>query len=215
MTRIVLADDHPLFLTALVDALTRAFDDVEIFPCRSVSEVLEKVVSEKINPDLVLLDLDMPGVDGQAGLAMLQDAFPLLPVAILSATGDSTKIRQLLATGAAGFLLKSMELADLILAIESLLEGNTWIPDEIFYHENQQAKASVAELEMERRFASLSPQQRKILTMMVEGRLNKEIAYSLGLSEQTVKLYASVIFKKLGVTNRTQAAVAVAKQNMK
>ncbi len=200
--QIVIADDHPLVRRALSDSLGQALSDTNIIACASISDVLEAVEQIHADIDLVLLDLDMPGVGGLAGLTLLQSTHPLLPVAILSATVDADHVHRALSAGASGYLSKSMELTEMVSAITEILAGEIWTPSYLC-----KSPKSESEYLGDSLFRSLSQQQKRIVIMIVEGRMNKEIAGELGIAEQTVKTYISNIFRKLGVTRRTQLAV--------
>lgn len=201
--RIVIGDDHPLVQAALRSALSGAFPHATIKECPDLDAVIHSVRQCPDAVDLVLLDLNMPGSSGLAGLFLMSSYFPTVPVAILSAVEDVTTIRRAIAGGASGYIPKSLALADMVRAIEAILAGGRWTPT-AFDHAIDVDEEDMAAA---RRFASLSAQQLRILTMIVQGRLNKQIAGELGVSEQTVKIHVSTILRKLGVGTRTQAAV--------
>jgi DNA-binding NarL/FixJ family response regulator len=201
--RIVIGDDHPLIRAALRTALSGALPGATIEECCSLDAVIQAVSPSSETADLVLLDLNMPGSSGLAGLFLLLSRFPTVPVAILSAVEDTGTVRRALACGACGYIPKSLGLAEMVGAIKTLLSGGIWAPLSVAIETDVGAE----DLLIARRFASLSPQQLRILRMIVQGRLNKQIAGELGVSEQTVKIHVSTIFRKLGVSTRTQAAV--------
>jgi DNA-binding NarL/FixJ family response regulator len=206
--RIVAGDDHPLVQAALANAFAEVSPEIEIVACYNLDEVLSAVAISPADADLVLLDLNMPGTYGFTGLFLMLGHFPTVPVAILSAQHDVTTIRRAMSFGASGFVPKSLSLADMAKAITAILQGERWIPP------HAAAPAGTADdpdLELARRFASLSPQQMRILALIVEGKLNKQIAGDLNLAEQTIKIHVSAIFKKLHVSTRTQAAVLAGK----
>ncbi|PDT45250.1 DNA-binding response regulator [Sinorhizobium fredii] len=200
-TRIVIADDHPMVQAALRSALVTALPDLDLIACRSVDEVLEVLSSDWREVDLVLLDLTMPGTDGFAGLFLLHAHFPTLPVAIVSARQDAATIQKAITFGASGYIPKSLDLPEMASAIGAILEGEIWTPSR-FGAETVDPDAA-----MSARLASLSSQQLRILTKIIEGKLNKQIAGEMEIAEQTVKVHVSAILKKLGVVSRTQAAV--------
>ena len=199
-TTIVIGDDHPLVQAALRDALGKAMPEVRVIECPDLDSVMTAVGRQPDDIDLVLLDLNMPGTNGFAGLFLMLAHHPTVPVAILSALQDSDTIRRALAYGASGYIPKSLSMPAMADAIRAILSGETWPPLSAASSEADEADAA-------RRFASLSPQQLRILTMIVDGKLNKQIAGELNVSEQTVKVHVSSILRKLNVVSRTQAAV--------
>ena len=154
--------------------------------------------------DLVILDLNMPGMDGFTGLAAMRAAYPLVPVAMVSATNDETVMRRAIEFGAAGFIPKSAALETIAEAIGQILEGQVWLPPGT----GDGGPATTNRQDIARRLGELTPQQLKVLSMMSQGLLNKQIAYELGVGEATVKAHVTAILKKLGVHSRTQAVIA-------
>jgi DNA-binding NarL/FixJ family response regulator len=200
---IVIVDDHPLFRDALKQTLASSFKDLRLSEAGSLQEL--SVVMEKGNVDLVLLDLTMPGVQGFSGLMYLRALNPQIPVVIVSANESPNVIRQCLAFGASGFIPKSMPVSRIREAIGAILNGEFWVPAEIDL--GQQGNGRNAALAA--RLSTLTPQQFRVLMMLGEGLLNKQIAFQLGVSEATVKAHVSAILQKLGVESRTQAVIAV------
>jgi DNA-binding NarL/FixJ family response regulator len=201
-TRIVIADDHPMVQAALRSALVAVLPDLELIACRSVDEVIEVLAGDRHEVDLVLLDLTMPGTDGFAGLFLLHAHHPTLPVAIVSAKQDGETIRKAITFGASGYIPKSLDLPEMVEAIRCILDGEVWTPSRFGI-----STAADPDAAFSARLASLSSQQLRILTRIVDGKLNKQIAGELEIAEQTVKVHVSTILKKLGVVSRTQAAV--------
>lgn len=202
--RFLIADDHPLFRGALRQALEGMFDGVVIVETGSVDE-MSKALTEDEDVDLVLLDLNMPGVRGFSGLLFLRAQFPTVPVMVVSATEDPVAIRRCMEIGASGFIPKSLGIEAIRTAVARVLEGGIWTPPDV----NVAAKDESSELVA--RLASLTPQQVRVLMMLSEGLLNKQIAYELTVSEATVKAHVSAILQKLGVESRTQAVIAASK----
>jgi DNA-binding NarL/FixJ family response regulator len=157
--------------------------------------------------DLVLLDLTMPGVQGFSGLLYLRAQFPEIPVAIVSAHEEPAVIRRAIEFGASGFVPKSLDIDQIGSALRAILSGDTWTPPDTDLSAPEDQETS----ELVRRLASLTPQQVRVLMMVSEGLLNKQIAYELGVSEATVKAHVSAILQKLGVDSRTQAVIAASK----
>lgn len=203
--RIVIVDDHPLFRGALNQALSASLEAAEIVEAGSLDELTTKLASG-IEMDLILLDLSMPGVQGISGLVFLRGQYPEIPVVIVSANDDPTTIKRCMDCGASGFVPKSQPVDRIRQAVRSVLDGNVWTPPDI-------ALATIAgedeTSDLLVRLASLTPQQVRVLMMLGEGLLNKQIAYKLGVSEATIKAHVSAILQKLGVDSRTQAVIAV------
>ena len=195
--RIVIADDHPLFRAALGPALSRAAPDVPVEECSTLADARAALARGSV--DLLLLDLKMSDCDGFAGLVAVRSEHPAVPVVVVSASEDAATVRKALAFGAAGFIPKSATLPTMVEALISILEGDVWAPD---------AGKDEGQTEMEQRIASLTPSQLKILVGLQKGRLNKQIAYDLGVTEATIKAHLTGVFRKLGVQNRTQAVIA-------
>lgn len=202
-TRIVIGDDHPLVQAALRSALSTALSDLDIVACQSLDEVLVVLSERPDEIDLVLWDLNMPGIQGFTGLFMMLAQFPTVPVAIISAKQDATTIRRAIAYGASGYIPKSLSLPAMADAVTRILAGEIWMPPNIGGRGSLQS----SDLELASRLTSLSAQQLRILSMIVAGKLNKQIANDLNIAEQTVKGHVSMILRKLGVGSRTQAAV--------
>lgn len=197
MDRIVVADDHPLFRAALGSALARAAPGAAIEETASLAGAREALAAGPV--DLLLLDLKLSDSEGFAGLVEVRHDFPAVPVAVVSASEDAATVRRALAFGAAGFIPKSATLQDMVRALEIILAGDTWSPSTPDVEEAAPIEA---------RIASLTPSQLKILVGLQQGRLNKQIAYDLGVTEATIKAHLTSVFRKLGVHNRTQAVIA-------
>jgi len=200
---ILIADDHPLFRSALQQALTVALgSSVKLFEAESIAQ-LEARLAEKSDWDLVLLDPNMPGAHGFAGLVLLRGQYPQVPVVMISAQEEANIMARAREFGASGFIPKSSSLEDIQQAVQTVLDGDVWWPS--------QTAASAAVSEEEKAasegLASLTPQQFRVLTMVCDGLLNKQIAYDLNVSEATVKAHVTAIFRKLNVRTRTQAAL--------
>jgi DNA-binding NarL/FixJ family response regulator len=202
--RIVIVDDHPLFRGALNQALSAAIPDVEILEAGSLEQLAETLDKEK-NVDLVLLDLTMPGVQGLSGLVFLRAQSPHIPVVVVSASEDPLTIRRALEFGASGFIPKSLSVEQIRNAVRQILDGGVWSPPDIALDTG----ADPASRDLATRLASLTPQQVRVLMMLGEGLLNKQIAYKLSVSEATIKAHVSAILQKLGVDSRTQAVIAI------
>ncbi|WP_342643969.1 response regulator transcription factor [Rhodoligotrophos ferricapiens] len=202
----IIADDHPLFRDALRHALTAAYAGAQVEEAGSLDQVTA-LLEQHDALDLVLLDLKMPGVHGLAGLAFLRAQFPEVPTVVVSATEDPPVIRRAMALGASGFIPKSAPAGTIRRAIEHVLSGEVWLPPDVEATSTEEDETDV----LARRLATLTPQQVRVLMMLREGMLNKQIAYALGVSEATVKAHVSAVLQKLGVESRTQAVIAVGK----
>ena len=203
---LVIADDHPLFRGALREAVAGHFDQIGISEAGSVDEVAN-LLEKNSDVDLVLLDLTMPGVHGFSGLIFLRAQFPSVPVVVVSANDEPMVIRRCMDIGASGFIPKTAGHDDIRGAIGCVLGGGIWTPRDIdlVSGADDETTAMIA------RIATLTPQQVRVLMMLSEGLLNKQIAYELSVSEATVKAHVSAILQKLGVESRTQAVIAAAK----
>jgi len=200
---ILIADDHPLFRGALRQAVTLGLGpDVRLVEVASIAE-LETRLSEKADWDLVLLDLNMPGAYGFSGLVLLRGQYPQIPVVMVSAQEEAAVVVKSREFGASGFIPKSSTLEVIQDAVRKVLDGEVWWPPQAFEKVDVSAEAKAASEGL----ASLTPQQFRVLTMVCEGLLNKQIAYELNVSEATIKAHVTAIFRKLGVRTRTQAAL--------
>jgi DNA-binding NarL/FixJ family response regulator len=204
--RLVIADDHPLFRGALREAVSGLFEGTEIAEAGSFDEVA-KQLDKGGDVDLILLDLTMPGVRGFSGLMFLRAQYPSVPVVVVSANDDPAVIRRSMDFGASGFIPKTLGIDEMREAIMRVLKGGVWTPPDVDLAGGSDAEASA----MMARLASLTPQQVRVLMLLSEGLLNKQIAYELSVSEATVKAHVSAILQKLGVDSRTQAVIAAAK----
>lgn len=181
--------------------------DATIAEAGSLDE-LQATLDGNADVDLILLDLAMPGVRGFSGLMYLRAQYPEIPVVVVSANEDPAAVRRCLDFGASGFIPKSVPIDTIRGAIREVFEGGVWMPPETA----DLPEASNGETaELVARLSTLTPQQVRVLMMLSEGLLNKQIAYKLGVSEATVKAHVSAILQKLGVDSRTQAVIAVAK----
>jgi len=205
-TRIVVAVDHPLFRRALRDAVDSAVAKAEIDEAGSFEE-LTALLERDSEIDMILLDLTMPGISGFSGLIYLRAQYPAIPVVIVSASDDSTTIRSSMEFGAAGFIPKRFGVDTLRAAIAKVMAGDVWVPADV----DLAAGADPDLSRLRERLVTLTPQQVRVLMMLSEGLLNKQIAYELGVSEATIKAHVSAILQKLGVESRTQAVIAAAR----
>lgn len=207
-TRILIVDDHPLFREALKQAITGGVKNAAVSLAGSL-ESATAILDGEDDFDLVLLDLRMPGVQGLSGLIYLRAQYPNVPVVIVTAADDAGLVRKALNLNASGFIPKTSGIDTIISAVNAVLKGDVWVP-------GGTAEASPADKEAEeiaRRVATLTAQQIRVLMMLKEGLLNKQIAYELNVSEATIKAHVSAILQKLNVSSRTQAVIAAARMD--
>jgi len=209
-SKLIIADDHPLFRGALKQALARPLGEDEMPPtileAGDFRDAVE-LVSQNTDADLILLDLSMPGTSGFSGLVSLRSQYAGIPVVIVSATDDLGSIRRAMELGASGYIPKSSAMDIIREAVASVMAGNVWTPPNLDL--GVESDPDVADLIA--RLSSLTPQQARVLTMLGEGLLNKQIAYELGVSEATIKAHVSAVLQKLGVDSRTQAVIRLSK----
>ncbi|MDD9910077.1 MAG: response regulator transcription factor [Ahrensia sp.] len=208
--RLLIVDDHPLFRGAMKQALSSAdegrYGRIDVLEAGNFAD-LQALLLEHGDVDLVLMDLAMPGVSGFSGLLSLRAQYAAIPVMIVSATEDPETIRRALELGASGFIPKSANIETIRLAIDTVLAGDVWKPDDIDL--GAQSDAQITDLI--ERLETLTPQQMRVLSMISQGLLNKQIAWELSVSEATVKAHVSAVLHKLGVDSRTQAVIQLSK----
>lgn len=207
-SRFLIVDDHPLFREALQIALQLAYPDVVTVEARTIAEALEQLDREPPF-DLALLDLNIPGVQGFEGLLQIRTRHPRLPVVVVSGHEEPRIISEALSYGVAGFIPKSVRKDELADAIRSVMEGAVYVPASFGAAPATEEKSDRSELLA--RLARLTPQQLRVLQMLKQGMLNKQIAFELQVGETTVKAHVSEILRKLNVYSRTQAVIEVSK----
>lgn len=197
--RILLADDHPLFRAALLEAIRRLSPDIEVEEAASLAAA--RAALERQPASLVCLDLQMSDSSGFIGLTELRRDFPATPVVVVSASESHGVAQRAIEFGASGFIPKTATLDTICAALTAIREGEIWIP------EGEAARASPESVDHAARLATLTPAQLRVLQGLAAGRLNKQIAYEMDISVATVKAHVTAIFRKLGVINRTQAVL--------
>jgi DNA-binding NarL/FixJ family response regulator len=202
--RIIIVDDHPLFRAALRQTLAGGDPSIAVEEAGDL-EGLSAALEADRDCDLVLLDLNMPGVRGFSGLLLLRAQYPDVPVMIISAVEERTVIRRAFELGAAGYLHKSVGPPEIRRAIETVLAGEIFVPEAV------DVSGEDANTALMQRLATLTPQQVRVLMMLSDGLMNKQIAYELSISEATVKAHVSAILQKLDVDSRTQAVIAASR----
>lgn len=198
---ILIADDHPLFQSALREAVSSALPQARIQVVDNF-DAIHTCLNDNDDIDLVIMDLKMPGNLGLMGLLDLRKVFPAVAIAICSANENQQMIVNALHYGAIGYIPKSLRLDQIQDAIKTIIQGNSFIPSGIVAEFDTQQDA-LEKLQL------LTPQQLRVLKMVAQGLLNKQIAWELNIKETTIKTHVSDILKKLDITNRTQAALFV------
>ena len=206
--RLLLVDDHPLFREALASAIALAFPGAELHEAdgiRGACEILDR------NPaiDLTLLDLTMQGVAGFDGLVTIRTRFPRVPILIVSGLEEPRIMHEALRHGAAGFVPKAVDKATLTRAISEVLGGALFMPPDRAAP-SAPARPNSRKPPLAERVARLTPQQMRVLTMIRQGKLNKQIAHELQVGDSTVKAHVSEILRKLEVISRTQIVIETA-----
>ncbi len=197
---VIVADDHPLFRTALREALKPVLPGARVLEADSFAALQAAVQAGP--PDLILLDLNMPGVRGFSSLLYMRSEYPSVPVVVVSGYEEPGLVRRVLDFGAKGFIPKTASLETMSKAMRAALNGEIWAPPEI-----RPAEITPADRDLAEKVASLSPQQLRVLLLLADGRLNKQIGDKLDITEATVKAHVTAILRKLGLNRRTQAAV--------
>lgn len=191
----IVADDHPMVRDALGSALGHTFTDARIAGVADFEEA-RRELERHPETDALLLDLDMPGMEGLTGLAVLRSEHPTVPIIVVSALREPSLQRRVYELGASAFIEKSASLPQIANTVRAVLNGEVFAPPE-----------SAAADSFAQRAAQLTPQQWRVLALMVQGDQNKQIAHKLGVGEATVKAHVTVILRKLGVRSRTQAVI--------
>jgi DNA-binding NarL/FixJ family response regulator len=199
----IVADDHPLFRSALKHAVLSVLGD-NILESASFDETLDLLKIHQ-NMELVFLDLNMPGNQGLTGLTILRNNYPDVLVVIVSADERPEIIKKAIDFGSSGYIPKSTPLPIITQAVEQILEGQIWVPQDMLNDVEQLNNTQY--ITFASRLEKLTPHQLRVLQLMADGLLNKQIAYELQVSESTIKQHVSAVLNKLGFNNRTQAGV--------
>jgi DNA-binding NarL/FixJ family response regulator len=209
---VLVIDDHPLYCDALASAIEGIFqiDDVQSVTC--LSEGM-KLLNARYAPDLILLDLNLPDVAGLNGFLRIKDKAPDVPVIVISASTSEKTIQALLGAGAAGFIPKDLPRKAFSDAVRTVCDGKVYAPPGIRRTGACREEDPSAD-DIYHRIEGLSPQQSRILNLICKGKANKQIAYELSLAEATVKAHITALLRRLGVRNRTQAALLVQEANL-
>lgn len=211
--RVLLIDDHALFRSGLETLLERHGIDV----VAAVANGHEgKLLAQRLEPDVILLDMRMPEVNGLDVLRSMRESGLTMPVVMLTTSNEERDLVECLRSGAQGYLLKDMEPVDLVNALREISEGKTVVAPELT---GLLARAIKGDGQPEVRyspnpFADLTPRELEILCLLAEGQSNKVIARNLGISDGTVKLHVKAVLRKLDVHSRVEAAVMAVEKNL-
>lgn len=206
--QILIVEDHPLFREALQSAVHVAYPEATILEATTI-ELAKKTLDLTRDINLLLLDLSLPGIRGFEGLISVRSSYPRLPVLIVSAFEDPKIIQEAMNHGAAGFIPKSVKKPELAKAIRAVMQGMTYLPEG--FVPPQTRRAAPRSSDLIERLQQLTPAQYRVLQMLRQGKLNKQIAYELSITETTVKAHVSEVLRKLGVASRTQAVIEMAR----
>ena len=209
MYNILIADDHPLFREGICNVIRSGFPGCTILETADLDSTLA-MANENDNLDLILLDLNMPGMSGLNGLMSLRNEAPTIPVVIVSAEQDKHIVLQAITYGAVGFITNSTPREQMTAAIEQVLNGHVYLPAEIIRSEQSNTRRTPREATISPELLqALTRKQLQVLERMAKGESNKQIAYNLDIAETTVKAHVSAILRKLNVHNRVQAILSV------
>ncbi|MBU4611381.1 response regulator transcription factor [Achromobacter sp. GG226] len=206
MPTLLIVDDHPLFREALRSAVQRVLPEAQLHEADGV-DALYTLADTYPDADLLLMDLSMPGAQGFSALVHLRARHPQMPIVVVSGREEPAVVQRALHHGALGFIPKSTDSRTIGTAIAAVLDGERWVPS----HVDTASTVDPAEHDVALRVRELTPQQFRVLQMLGSGRLNKQIAYDIGVSEATIKAHVTAILRKLGATNRTQAVLMAGK----
>ena len=202
---ILLVDDHPLFRSGIRGVIAELATTVQPAEVSSCEEALAAIHAGS-DFALILLDLNLPGMDGMTGLSKLRDAAPATPIVVLSASENTAKIKQAIGAGAKGYIPKSAGREIILNALRLVLSGGVYLPINIMMETPTASSVGTEE--------RLTPRQLDVLRWLARGKSNKEIASLLGMAENTVRVHVAAILKYLGVKNRTEAGFAATSRGL-
>lgn len=209
MLRFLVVEDHPLVREGICRLLGQFSEQIEIVEAAD-GEAALGFLEQDTAFDLVLMDLAMPKVDGFAALSLLRDRYPTVPVAVLSAYEDPPTVSRAMNNGASGFITKSSSGEEILAALREILDGHIVQPGRKVPEAKLGAfpERTSASGEMRPDEIGLTERQAQVLALLMQGLTNREIGRQLGLTEGTVKVHATAVFKLLGVNSRAEAVVA-------
>jgi DNA-binding NarL/FixJ family response regulator len=202
VAKFLIADDHPLYREALISALQPLFENVDIIQSDGLDSTL-KALQQHSDFDLVLLDLNMPGCDSFYGLIRVSQDFPKVAVAVVSASDSVEVVCKVMNLGAKGFIPKSTPTVVIAEALKQIMDGKNWFPEDM----QTDIEDYVPAIDIAKLVGELTPKQFRVLRLLQNGLLNKQIAFDLSITEATVKAHISAIFRKFNVNTRTQAVL--------
>lgn len=211
MYSLLIADDHPLFREAIAGVIRSRYPDANIVEAENLDDALAHAEANE-DLDLILLDLNMPGMHGLNGLMQLRNEAPTIPVVIISAEEEKSIVLQAMTYGAVGFIIKSLPREKMTQALEQVLSGQVYLPSDVI--RSAQDSTSTRQRRQDdnaippEMLNSLTRRQLLVLERMANGESNKQIAYNLCIAETTVKAHVSAILRKLNVHNRIQAVLS-------
>jgi DNA-binding NarL/FixJ family response regulator len=216
--KILFADNHTLFRDALVQYIERANTNAQVTVARDMHEAMDKLIEDS-DKDLVLLDFKMPGMDGVEGIKKIKSKFPDLKVALMSGLAEKEDIEAAMEVGAAGYFPKTLSGKAMMNGIRAVISSEDYVAmdhntNEImpsYFHGEQQGNKNLPSAEGA---VNLTQRETEVLSYLLNGAANKEIARALDLQVVTVKLHVRGICKKLGAKNRTQAALIARDKNI-
>ena len=209
MQTFLIVDDHPMFREAIQLAVRSVYPAADIHEATEIEAALDMIAGFRRGYDVALLDLSMPGTTGFDGVLMMRTQFPRLPILIVSGLDDHRLVREAMSYGVSGFVSKSASKADLGRALKTVVEGSVYYPEG--YARTAPAPVAVEGDPLVARLATLTRQQIRVLQMLRQGKLNKQIAYELDVGETTVKAHVGEILRKLNVVSRTMAVIETSK----
>lgn len=211
VSSVLIVDDHPLFSDALASALEGLYPDATFRKAGSLKDAL-KALDSGFAPDLVMFDLKLPDVQGISGFVTLRARVPDVPILVISSLTSRALVHALMEEGASGFVTKDTPVEDLQRVLTEVVRGRKHVPLE--YAQSAAPLTTEATAEgLNHKLAELTPQQKKVMKLICAGKPNKQIAYELQLAEATVKAHITALLRRLGVNNRTQAALMVEAAN--
>ncbi|GHD53705.1 response regulator [Vreelandella hamiltonii] len=222
MYSLLVADDHPLFRDALQAVIRGGLADTRLLEADSLAAAMAHIEAHD-TLDLLLLDLSLPDADGLEGLKTLRNAFPWLPVAIVSAHQERQLVLDAITQGAVGYIPKSTPSQQLLSALEQILQGQLYLPADIMRRPPAQrapvaasvsSSATLQDVERPARLPRLTDKQLDVLSCMSQGMSNKQIARELTIAETTVKTHVSAILRKLGASSRVHAIVLAGEEDL-